>query len=147
MISGTDRPAFLTISASVEMSGHLRRSARILAMLLLPAPRYPTRTMFTFSPLCYTLPPQASSHPPAPSLPSQAPDPWDAPLCPSPLEGEGAGEGASMTAVGPANKSVTLLLTPHDLTLPCRTRRLDTNTGHYPVLPMTDRHNFCLSRS
>src|SRR2546428_14029715 len=32
------------------MSGHVRRSARILATLLLPAPRYPTRTMFTFAP-------------------------------------------------------------------------------------------------
>src|SRR2546426_7259732 len=32
------------------MSGHVRRSARILATLVLPAPRYPTRTMFTFAP-------------------------------------------------------------------------------------------------
>src|SRR3990167_10590304 len=46
MISGTERPAFLTISASVEMTGHLRRSCRTLDTLLLPVPRSPITTMF-----------------------------------------------------------------------------------------------------
>src|ERR1043166_8515907 len=41
-----DRPARLTISASLDISCRPSRSASILPTLLLPVPRYPISTMF-----------------------------------------------------------------------------------------------------